>query len=171
MVMGKIKTALESMGAAIAFAECGQWDTARELLNSYEDVAASSNRKFLVISPDKVVSDQCLEYSINLSKRIQHDVVLMHIFTEQPGKIKIKKSFCDFTMNILKNFTDKQAMLINRMQRDRIGFFHLISQGSIAAAVSTIHHAVKGLEFTVVQGPAKWLQQAGMNLPVFVFDD
>lgn len=78
-MMGKIEDTL----AAVSFAEEGEFETAREILNE--------ERRVLLAVRERRVDDKTLRYAVNTCKRVKADLDILHISASESGDSMLER--------------------------------------------------------------------------------
>lgn len=152
---------LERMGAAIAFAEAGEFDTARQILAEVETTFSGSRRKILLVANDEPVKTGMIEYALSLASRIQSDTVILNVFSAAQSASRIKKCSAIFSQLW-------QDISGNTKPEGKHGYFAV--RGEAQKLVTDVCHRIGRVEMVIVQAQRKACCNYKLPVPVFCFD-
>ncbi len=162
---------LESLAAAVAFAEAGLLDEAKELACDIEVAAKSPNRKFLIVSENRMISKNLVTYAMQLSERMQYDIVATHAINEKMASGLAEGGMKQAVNRLAKDFLALYRELAAHARMIGVECHHLLSKGSAYAAIENVYHHVGGVEFAIVQGSSPLGLGVTSSLPLFVFKE
>lgn len=162
---------LESLAAAVAFAEAGLLDEARDLASDIETAAKSPNRKFIIISENKMISENLITYAKQLSERMHYDIVATHAINERDASGLAEGGMKQAVKRLTRDFLSLYRDLSAHARSIGVECHHLLSKGSAYAAIENVYHHVGGIEFAIVQGCSPLRQGVSSSLPLFVFKE
>ena len=155
-----------NLASAVAFAECGEWDYAREFLGDFDSATKSSNRKFVVIFKEKVIEQSILDYALNLSKRLCYDIIFLHVMQNMPRKKKTATS-----VEMTKQFFQNQYhAFLDKAQTNEIDIHYFISAGKTSDSLEKLYHKIGHVEFAILQDGIHFDDGSkSLGLPLFVY--
>ncbi|MBU1247675.1 MAG: hypothetical protein KKB70_03170 [Proteobacteria bacterium] len=152
---------LERMGAAIAFAEAGQFDTAREILAEVEKKHSGGRRKIVLVANDAPIKTGLVEYALSLASRIQSDTIFLNIFSGKQTSAGMNK--CSTAFNKLwKKCSENDAL------EGRHGYFAL--RGDAPRLITDVCHRLGHVEMVIIQKQRNVSCDYKLPVPVFCFE-
>ena len=156
----KFFKALERMTSAAAFAEAGEWDSARRIVD--ED---RNSKKILVAYEGEVVNPQLVEYSVGLSQRMRCDMLFAYIAGNR-GKAEAAPRRAD---ELTAAFQAKNAELFQRVAKEGIVSRHVVLFDEFYHAVAALCDSIKRLEFVIVGCSEPSAHPLKLHVPYFYF--
>ncbi len=149
----------EKLAEAIAFAEAGEHEYARELAAE----AFQKRRQILVVGEVDGFTEPVVNYATVLAERLSYDVIGLSVLN-LPNKVHKGKVDAVCYAEVIKNgdmFKNKLALL-------NIGFKHIIKSGDLHKVIKATYHEVARIAYVLLP-PEAMAQDRGIlnNIPVF----
>lgn len=154
---------LQNAAAAAAFAEAGEFDTARSMLAN-----GDAAQKILVICKDNIFSKALMDYAIDMAGRLEYELVAVNVIEaplfssaeKRAEKVRLFQEECLPGINAFK----AQAAESN------VSFESLVELGSQDAVLGKIHNQFPGLRYVLSEPDAGTMQYESGKVTIPVFD-
>lgn len=161
-VQKRPQTGLQDSAAAVAFAEAGEHETARAMVDQ-----TAGKRKILVVGNQENFSEVLVTYSLEMATRLDFELVLLNV-TDAPLSLPAERreaatalfqSKCDLNFAALK----QRAAQVN------VSVDHLVKVGDLDDVVDKIQTQFPGMRYVLTEpDPAAAGKTAGsVSIPVF----
>jgi hypothetical protein len=154
---------LQDTAAAAAFAEAGEFTTARSMIDK-----ASATRKILVIGREERFSDSLIEYSIDMAKRLGFELVALNV-TDAPLSLSADKK--DAATALFKNSSKEHVDALKKRAEDNgIAFIHQVEIGRQDEVVEKLHAKYPTMRYVLTEPNHEVAQETQGNISIPVFD-
>jgi hypothetical protein len=157
------KSVLQDTAAAVAFAEAGEHETARIMVDKQ-----SEPRKILVIGREERFSEKLVDYSVSMAKRLSFEIVALNI-TAAPLSMpadKGQEAAVLFHSHSLENVSTLQK----QAQDNGVGFTHLVEIGRQDEVVEKLHAKYPNMRYVLTEPDPEATQNAQGKISIPVFD-
>jgi len=154
--------ALQETAAAVAFAEAGEYETARRLAGQ------AAERKILAIGSDARFSSILATYSIDMAKRLECELVALNV-TDAPLSLPPGKQ--EAAIDSFRKASEKNVTVLREMaEKDGIPFKHQVEIGHPDEVISKLHAIHPGMRYVLIEPDPEVVKKTNGNVSVPVFD-
>ncbi len=157
---------LENSAMAAAFAEAGEHEEARRIL----DAGALPCRKILVISAGTSFSDRVMDYAVKMAKRLNCPVMAANIYESSHG---ILDFLGDSNKQAFSQTAEENISSFRRLAQDNgIEFEHTVRFGDSDQVVDQIYKEQGGnISYVITEPDPELVDSSGESatIPVFGF--
>lgn len=157
------KNTLQDAAMAAAFAEAGEHETARSMLDQ-----AADNRKILTIGRADNFSVELAEYSLGMAKRLGFEIVALNV-TDAPLSLPAEKRAEAaelFRQDSIKNVSALKEMA----EKSGVQFSHVVEIGQQDEVINTLHAKYPGMRYVLTEPDAALIQKSNGKVDIPVFD-
>lgn len=156
---------LQDTAVATAFAEAGEHDTAREILDS-----ASRNQTILVLNKGTVYSEVLMKYAIEMAQRLNTRILALNIM-EVPSGLTREASEAT-TRNFEKRVNQHIKRFAEKAEAKGIELDHIIRSGDEDQVLQELNNANSGIRYCLSEpGPETGVEARDEScIPVFDLD-
>ena len=157
------KSVLQDTAAAVAFAEAGEHETARSIIQKQ-----SEPRKILVIGREEHFSEKLVDYSVSMAKRLDFEIVALNI-TAAPLSMPADKSQ-EAALLFHSQSLENVDALAKHAQENGVGFIHLVEIGRQDEVVEKLHAKYPNMRYVLTEPDPDVTQKAQGKISIPVFD-
>lgn len=154
---------LQDTAAAAAFAEAGEHETARVMIDK-----SAGNRKILVVGRADNFSKELVEYSLGMAKRLDFEIVAVNI-TMAPLSLSADKrgeAIEFFQQNSMKNITAMKEMA----EKAGVQLSHVVEIGHQDEVVNALHAKYPGMSYVLTEPDSEVVKKLNGKVDIPVFD-
>jgi hypothetical protein len=160
-----IKKKLEAMGAALAFAEAGEFDTARDIMADLERAYRHRERKIVLVAKDDHLTPGLMEYALGLASRLGSDTLFLSVLSAPRPSRRTLREHAEGFKEAWKNLTTAlfggQPAGVHR---------HAVLCGEPRSLVSDVCRRLGAVEMVIIQKQRHETCDFELCVPVFCFD-
>lgn len=155
---------LQETAAAVAFAEAGEYETARRLADS----SAAAERKILAIGSEARFSSILATYSIDMAKRLECGLVALNV-TDAPLSLPAEKR--EAAIDSFRRASERNVTALKDMaEKDGVPFNHQVEIGHPDEVISKLHATYPGMRYVLIEPDPEVVRKTDGNVSVPVFD-
>ena len=154
---------LESAATAVAFAEAGEYETARSIITPIKQT-----RKILVIGHEDGFSARLSDYALDMAKRLDFELVALNV-TSVPLSLSGDKREAAIT-TFIEGAQRSGAELEEKAAARNIVFTHRIEIGAQEAVVEKLHNEDCGLRYVLTEPDPEVADKRRNRVAIPVFD-
>jgi len=159
-----IKKKLEAMGAAMAFAEAGEFDAARDIMAELERTYRHRKNKIVLVAKDDHVSPGLVEYGLGLASRLDSDTLFLSVLSTRPSRRTLRghaEAFKEAWKKLTTALFGGQPAGVHR---------HAVLYGEPMALVREVCRRLGAVEMVIIQKQRREACEFDLCVPVFCFD-
>lgn len=156
-------TAMQDAAVAATFAEAGEHDTARSML---DDTAGRDT--ILVLGREDRFSETLVAYAVDMAKRLDYKLLAVNI-TDAPLSLAADKRD-QATALFEKNCIDNSASLVEKAAAENIQLSHHMEVGRQDEIVEKLHARYPGMRYVLTEPDPDAVKRAQDKVSVPVFD-
>ena len=150
------QTVFQDSAAAAAFAEAGEHETARSMIDK-----TKGNRNILVVASGDCFSDDLCNYSIDMAKRLDFELLMLNVTDARKEEEAIRfQNECQQNFTALQERAKKAGVLMN----------HLIEIGELDDVVHKLKTQFPGMRYVLTEPDPEMCQCAADSVTIPVFD-
>jgi len=138
--------------AAAAFAEAGEHETARAMIDK-----SKGNRNILVVASGVCFSEELFCYSVDMAKRLDFELLMLNVSDKEEAR---------FLDKCQQNFTPLQE----RAQKAGVSMSHRIEIGELDNVVHMLKTQFPGMRYVLTEPDPEMVQCAADSVTIPVFD-
>lgn len=153
---------LQDTAAAVAFAEAGEHDTARSMLDK-----STGSKTVLVIGREDSFSELLTEYSLGMAQRLGFEILALNV-TDAPLAVAAAKR--EEAAELFRHKSNENVSALRAQAAEKgISFAHLVEIGSQDAVVEKLHAKYPGMRYVLTEPDPEVAQnlQGRIEIPVF----
>ena len=157
------QTVFQDSAAAAAFAEAGEHETARSMVDKSE-----GNRKILVVGKEECFSDVLICYSLEMAKRLDFELMILNV-TDAPLSLpeaRKEEESARFLDDSQQNFIALQE----RAEQAGVSVKHLIEIGALDDVVHKLKTQFPGMRYVLTEPDPEVAQRTTGPVTIPVFD-
>lgn len=154
---------LQDNAAAVAFAEAGEHDTARSMIEN-----SSGSNTILMISQGDNFSKLLTDYTLDMAQRLGFEILALNI-TEEPLAMAAAKKEAATDLFRQKSNENSNALRVKAEERG-ISLGHLVEIGHQDTVVEKLHAEYPGLRYVVTEPDPEVSQSVNGRVAIPVFD-
>ena len=160
-----IKKKLEALGAAVAFAEAGEFGTALDIMDDLERAYRDRKRKIVLVAKDDHVSPNLVEYAMGLASRLGMDTLFLSILSAARPSRRTLREHAESFNGVWRKFS-------GALSGETPGGVHrhAVLCGDLAPLVTDVCHRLGGVEMVIIQKQKHEACDFDLCVPVFCFD-
>ena len=162
-----MKNRFEDLGAALAFAEIGCFGEACEIIRNMDALHASRNLKMMAVTHGGSFSFCFMEYVLSLTERTRLDVVSVHLLPVPRLRIRRTRTLSRARETLLREAEESFGILTTKIAAFGLTCAQVVASDDDPTLVGRVCHAVRGVEFAVVQGDGDAAMRLDLPLPVY----
>jgi hypothetical protein len=148
--IGRLTDKMDQHQEAIAFAEAGESEHARELLQ--EQPESQETAKLLVVGQEGTFSQEMIDYALEMAKRMSYEIVALSTAPLSCDTFKLFSSSRDQLCSDFKDLAEKNAGLFQEAAaREGIPFSHVINFSETDEAVESACKEFGEVAFVVAE--------------------
>ena len=156
---------LQDSAMAIAFAEAGEHETARRIVEKKQEPVT---RKILAVAREDNFSTSLIEYSLNMANKLNAELVALNV-TRIPlslhgnAKEEMSKIFHDNSTKNIENFTESA-------KNSGVMLTHLVEIGVPDDVVENIYTKHSGIQYVLTEPDPEVTKQSDGKVAIPVFN-
>ena len=155
---------LQDAAVAATFAEAGEHETARNIINDKK----RGDGTILVVGREDSFSERLASYATDMAKRLNFDIMAVNI-SEAPLSVPEEKR--DETIaNFEETCITNNAFFNNTAAENDIPLYHLMLVGKQDEVIEKIHNLYPGMRYVLTEPDPKSARQSNENVSIPVFD-
>ncbi|MBU0672865.1 MAG: universal stress protein [Candidatus Margulisbacteria bacterium] len=154
---------LQDAAVAVAFAEAGEHETARSIIDKSEGCS-----KILVIGREDSFSELLVEYSVDMAKRLGFELMALNVL-DAPLSLstgKREEATALFQANSAKNVT----ALKEQAENFGVSFDHLVEVGQQDEVLNKLHAKYPGMRYVLTEPDPVVAKKSKGKVAIPVFD-
>jgi len=155
---------LQDAAVATAFAEAGEHDTARDIINDQK----RGHKTILVLGRNESFSEKLASYAIGMAKRLDFDIMAVNI-SETPlaaPEDKREEAIETFEQKCIAN----SAFFNQKAAAEDIPLYHLMLVGTQDEMIEKIHNLYPGMRYVLTEPDPEIMQSDSNEVSIPVFD-
>ena len=156
---------LETLGAAVAFAEGGDFKTTRELLAELRKKYQGSKRNIVMVAHDVPIKPGLVEYAQGLASRLKCDALFLNIFSDRPRAVRLAKKYAAAFKAMWKEFSGT----FRSGNGPETVCEHAVLLGNVQDLLQEVCRCIGGVEMVIVQKRRFETTSFDLCVPVFHF--
>lgn len=165
MSLKKLNKKFVNLASAVAFAECGEWDTACEFLGDVDSAVRSKNRKFIVLFDETITEPSFFRYVEQLSDRLTCDIVFLQTLRNNSRLQKASVSIGQAK----ETFSKYSQAIVEKVKGSGVDCYYLVSAIGAKDSLQKLYHKIGHVEFAIVPETICSDDWANLGLPLFVY--
>jgi len=162
-VQKRKQTGLQDAAAAVAFAEAGEHETARAMVDK-----TAGGRKILVIGNQENFSKILVNYSFEMAKRLDFELVMLNV-TDAP--LSLPEERREAATTLFQNTCGQNFnTLKERAAQVSVSIDHLVQIGGLDDVVNTLQTQFPGMRYVLTEPDPEVAKTAKGSVSIPVFD-
>ncbi|MBU0681958.1 MAG: hypothetical protein KKD73_11120 [Proteobacteria bacterium] len=154
---------LQDAAAAVAFAEAGEHDTAKRMMDT-----SIGCKKMLVIGREDSFSGLLTEYALTMAQRMEFEIIALSC-TEEPLALAAAEQAA--ATELFKNNSIANMALFHQQATEKgIQFGHMAEVGNQDAIVEKLHAEYPGMRYVLTEPDPEVAQAMNGRVTIPVFD-
>lgn len=154
---------IQDTAAAVAFAEAGEHDTARSMIDK-----STGSKTILVIAKGDKFSEMLSDYSLDMAQRLGFEILALNITTAPLALTAAKRE--EATELFHSNSNKNVAALRDKAAEKGISFGHIIEIGDQDTVVEKLHVEYPGMRYVLTEPDPEVSQSVNGRVAIPVFD-
>jgi hypothetical protein len=157
------QTVFQDAAAAAAFAEAGEHETARTMVDK-----SQGNRKILVIASEERFSVVLVSYSLDMAKRLNFELLMLNVTGAPLSLPEARKE--EETTRFLNDSQQNFITLQEQAEQAGVSVNHLIEIGELDEVVHKLKAQFPGMRYVLTEPDPEVAQRATGPVTIPVFD-
>jgi len=138
---------LETLSAAVAFAEAGDFETTRELLAELKKKYQGRRHSIVMVANDVPIKPGLVEYAHGLASRLKCDTLFLNIFSDRRRGMKLAKKYTAGFKTLWREIAER----FRPGTAPETVHGHAVLFGNTQDLLQEVCHAVGGVKMVIIQ--------------------
>ena len=157
------QTVFQDSAAAAAFAEAGEHETARTMIDK-----TKGNRNILVVASEERFSEVLFNYSLDMAKRLDFELLMLNVTNAPLSLPEARKE--EETTRFLNASQQNFIAVQDRAEQAGVPVNHRIEIGELDDVVHTLKIQFPGMRYVLTEPDPEVVQRATGSVTIPVFD-